>query len=344
MVCILMGFLKNMSGCDVRMKNNIIKIVALGDSITYGYPYEPELSWFKLAGKQFNMECINRGVNGDTTAGMLSRFKRDILRYKPSYVIIMGGTNDVYSDISTDEIINNISNMVELAVKYDIIPVIGLPIPCSDLQEEILLGKYREQLDRYCRDNNIETIDFYKVMVNEQDLTIKEELYLDRVHPNEAGYQAMTAIAAAFFTQVFINERVHAYYWKEDFSCIITTLKVLSEIFHVEFHPQVLEAAYGLNAGRLGSQCGLVEGALMFIGIYGQQKALTSQEITQLGRNFSSDFQQKFGSVLCKELRPQGFRPENPPHLCENITKCAVEFSVEFISKKITLPISSYIV
>lgn len=132
-----------------------------------------------------------------------------------------------------------------------------------------------------------------------------------------------------------IDARVHACYWEEDLSCAMTTMKVLSEIFHSELHPQVLEATYGLNAGRLGSQCGLAEGALMFIGVYGQQKGLGAQDVAKLCHDFSSGFQDEFGSLLCKEVRPQEFSPDNPPHLCENITKRATMFSTEFISKGI---------
>ena len=136
-----------------------------------------------------------------------------------------------------------------------------------------------------------------------------------------------------------IDARVHAYYWNEDLSCAITTLKILAELFNSQLHPQVIQAAYGLNAGRLGSQCGLVEGTLMFIGVYGREKGIASQDIAELCRKFSKYFDTEFGSVVCKELRPQGFSPNNPPHLCENITKRAIGFSVEFIAKDISLGI-----
>ncbi|MBU2703841.1 hypothetical protein Ga0466249_004991 [Sporomusaceae bacterium BoRhaA] len=61
------------------------------------------------------------------------------------------------------------------------------------------------------------------------------------------------------------NARVHDYYWNEDFSCAVTTLKILSELYYPELHSQMIDAAFGLNAGRCGSQCGLVEGARQFI-------------------------------------------------------------------------------
>ena len=124
---------------------------------------------------------------------------------------------------------------------------------------------------------------------------------------------------------------MHDYYWKQDLNCAVTTLKILSELFHIDIHPQVMEAAFGLNAGRSATQCGLIEGSLMFIGVYGSQERIESAKIQELCQNFSETFQQKFNSLLCKELRPQGFCSENPPHLCENLTKLAILFSAEFI-------------
>jgi len=315
------------------MRNNTIKIAAIGDSITYGYPYEPALSWFNLTAERLNIDYINRGVNGDTTEGMLNRFDRDVLRYKPSHVIMVGGTNDARFGITVYQVINNIRDMVGLLVNKNITPILGLPIPYNDFAKEKLLGQYREEIRQYAVDNNIEVIDFNKTMVDDRGGNIKEGLHCgDGVHPSKAGYEVMASVATKCFVKILIATRVHTCYWDEDISCVITILKILSEIFHCELHPQLIEAAYGLNAGRLCSQCGLVEGTLMFIGVYGQQKGLDSQDIAELCHKFSCEFQAKFGSVLCKELRPQGFSPDHPPHLCEDLTKRAAVFSAEFIN------------
>jgi len=194
------------------MNTNGIKIVAIGDSITYGYPYEPALSWFDMVTKQFNIKSINQGINGDTTDGMLSRFARDVLRNKPSHVIIMGGTNDAYARVAVDEVISNIQAMVELAVANGIIPILGMPIPCNDLEEEKLLGQYREEMREFARDNNIKVIDFHKTMVDDSGVNIKEGLHCDGVHPSAAGYEAMTEVVAKVFIKVLITARVHDYY------------------------------------------------------------------------------------------------------------------------------------
>ncbi len=131
-----------------------------------------------------------------------------------------------------------------------------------------------------------------------------------------------------------IDERVHDYYWKEDLNCATMMLKTLAEIFEVELVPQVIDSAIGMHgAGRFGAQCGLVEGSLMFIGIIGGLNGISPEEIINNCYNFADEFNEQFGSLVCRELRPEGFKKDNPPHLCEDISKQAVEFTVEYVKK-----------
>jgi C_GCAxxG_C_C family probable redox protein len=130
----------------------------------------------------------------------------------------------------------------------------------------------------------------------------------------------------------FVKLRVARYYWEDNINCAATTLNILAEHFDVRLHPQVLNAALGMHgAGEYGAQCGLVEGALMFLGIVGKEKGLANEAVVAACREFAGAFQQRFGSLNCAVLRPQGFREENPPHLCEPLTCKAIEFSLAFV-------------
>lgn len=60
------------------------KIACIGDSITYGFPYNPEQSWVYLASKSTKLNLLNIGVNGDTTGKMAYRFSNDVLNINPS--------------------------------------------------------------------------------------------------------------------------------------------------------------------------------------------------------------------------------------------------------------------
>jgi len=130
-----------------------------------------------------------------------------------------------------------------------------------------------------------------------------------------------------------VHQRVHEYYWKRDWNCAVTTLLVLGEVFDVAIGDQVLAAAVGMHgAGGYRAQCGLVEGALMFIGIIGQKKGLAEDAIVQACYDYGERFETRFGSLLCRELRPEGFGPDDPPHLCEPLTRDAIVFDIQFVS------------
>lgn len=174
-----------------------LKIVALGDSITYGFPYLPELSWVRLVSDELGIAMLNKGINGDTTWGMLERFALDVTAHQPSHVIILGGANDAFEGIIANEALDNISKMVQTAGKSGIVPFVGLPPPCN-FAEEALLEQYRQLLRWYTAANNIGLIDFYAAMLNPAGDGIREGLHFDGVHPNEAGYRVMAGVAADF--------------------------------------------------------------------------------------------------------------------------------------------------
>lgn len=96
--------------------------------------------------------------------------------------------------------------------------------------------------------------------------------------------------------------------------------------------PQIIWSAVGLHgAGGYRAQCGLVEGALMFIGIYFHALGKTKDEIVCACYNFASAFEQTFGSLRCIELRSTGFSENNPSHRCENLTCNGIEFAYQYI-------------
>ncbi len=129
----------------------------------------------------------------------------------------------------------------------------------------------------------------------------------------------------------FVHQRVKHYYWERDLNCATTMLKVLAEHFDLELAAQVIDAATGMHgAGEYGAQCGLVEGGLMFLGIIGRARGIPEDRIVQACRRYAAAFEKRFASLLCRDLRPEGFHPDNPPHLCENITGRAIAFTLAF--------------
>lgn len=130
----------------------------------------------------------------------------------------------------------------------------------------------------------------------------------------------------------YIINRVHELYWDEDINCARTTIICLSELFEISLEPQTIWSAVGLHgAGGYRAQCGLVEGALMFIGIYLHMLGKTEDEIVSDCYNFASSFDNTFGSLRCLGLRPTGFSESDPPHMCEKLTCNGIEFAYQYI-------------
>lgn len=171
------------------------KIIAIGDSITYGFPYFPCLSWVHLVSQELGIPIINKGVNGDTSSQMLERFAHDVIRTSPSHVIIMGGANDACARVEAEEVYDNIRSMVEMAEQHEIIPILGLPIPCNYPQDECILSLYREDMREYAAAKNLSVIDFHSAFFKSNSKQPQGGVYADVLHPNEQGYRVMAGIA-----------------------------------------------------------------------------------------------------------------------------------------------------
>ena len=132
----------------------------------------------------------------------------------------------------------------------------------------------------------------------------------------------------------FIQKRVKEYYWNDDINCATTNLKILSEKYDIELSDQIIDSALGMHgAGQYGAQCGLVEGTLMFLGILGRRMNISDNDIVNSCNEFAQQFENRYNSLLCDVLRPEGFSSHNPPHLCEEFTCHAVLFNVDFIEE-----------
>jgi len=178
-------------------------VVCLGDSLTFGYPYSPDDSWVAYVDNRCPLKMINAGINGNTMEEMNERYQRNVQRHCPDFLVILGGTNDAYNpEISCAETIYYLEDIIKKAQQDNIIPVVALPMPVLDHYASGKLERIRreekELADRY----GLYCLDFADAFTNTEG-KVKEELYLDSVHPNKAGYEAMGELALSFFQGIF---------------------------------------------------------------------------------------------------------------------------------------------
>lgn len=131
------------------------------------------------------------------------------------------------------------------------------------------------------------------------------------------------------------EELVHEAYYVHNWNCARTALLALGDAFGVSIGAQLWNAAVGMHgAGGHRDQCGLVEGPLLFFGLYYSKKGWDEKRIVTLCNQYAEAFVREFGSLRCRELRPGGFTDHDPPHLCENLTVRAINFAKTFIEKQ----------
>ncbi len=176
-------------------------IVAIGDSLTYGYPYPPEYSWVRIAGERLGVSIANKGVCGETTGDMRHRFAVDVAALAPEYAIITGGSNDAFLGIAAAEVAGNVAAMAAAALSGGIKPVIGLPPPV-DYPEEALLAEYRRFLRIFAAEKGLPVLDFHAALVDMPSGGLRDGLHTDGVHPNEDGYALMAAVAVASLSKI----------------------------------------------------------------------------------------------------------------------------------------------
>ncbi len=178
------------------------KLVCLGDSITWGFPFGPEYSWVEISAQALGFPIINRGINGETAEDLLYRFGLDVLAHKPSHVFIMAGINDACMNISLESFQDKIFRMHTKAGSQGIIPILALPTPTGDDYLEYILKKYRQWLTEFALTSNTALVDFAPAMLL-PDYTLNPDCFIDAVHPSKAGYRSMAVKFIEFWRNSF---------------------------------------------------------------------------------------------------------------------------------------------
>ena len=93
----------------------VVKVVFFGDSITASNrnlldPEDLGVGYVKIAAGKLRLlypdtafQFVNRGVDGDRTAELLQRVKKDVVDENPDYVVLEVGINDVWCRFSRGE-------------------------------------------------------------------------------------------------------------------------------------------------------------------------------------------------------------------------------------------------
>lgn len=103
------------------------------------------------------------------------------------------------------------------------------------------------------------------------------------------------------------------YYLENNYNCAETIIRAANDYYELGLHDRdmIMVASYGAGI-MTGNTCGAVLGAAAALSMkYVETKAHESDEIRPVTVKLIRKFNEKYGSVLCRDIKPQSFTKED---------------------------------
>ncbi|MDZ8185099.1 MAG: GDSL-type esterase/lipase family protein [Nostoc sp. ChiSLP02] len=195
------------------------KIVALGDSLIYGFGDPEKGGWIEQLRRWWMLPdsaghvLYNLGVRGDCTQQVAQRLEvefrhRGELRNRvPDLIILSVGVNDSarlarpdgrsYTDFNVFE--KEIASLLDLAQQLCPVLFVGM-VPVDEAKMPFLDCFYYNHADQYrykeatriaCDKRQIPYLDIFDIWMERSEAWRRKRLSDDGLHPNTLGYQAL---------------------------------------------------------------------------------------------------------------------------------------------------------
>ncbi|MCO4754726.1 MAG: arylesterase [Bacteriovoracaceae bacterium] len=168
-----------------------VQIICLGDSLTAGYGIEKDKAYPQILenklnkmGKQVNV--LNGGVSGSTTASGKSRLQWFLKKSKPEIMILALGANDGLRGLKLAQSEKNLEEIILLAKKSNVkILLGGMRLPPNYGKDYV--KQFRQMYTKLKKKHDLVMIPFLL-----KDVGGKKELNIeDGIHPNEKGHEVI---------------------------------------------------------------------------------------------------------------------------------------------------------
>lgn len=112
--------------------------------------------------------------------------------------------------------------------------------------------------------------------------------------------------------KIMLKDLLPKYYFDQNYNCAETILRAANEYYDLGLHDKdmILVGAYGAGI-QSGNTCGAVLSVAAVLSLkYVEAKAHESEDIRPVVQKMMRKFNEKYGSILCKDIKPQSFKPE----------------------------------
>ena len=182
-----------------------MKIICMGDSITFGYGLA-DLSqrWTDLVAAHTGHILVNHGVSGDTTSGMLARCQNQVFAQEADAMVLLGGINDINITGEYRPVCANVVAITRQAMDLGLPIILGLPLPIApeDMQafgwdtfqdpvrSQALCQQYAQWVAGFAANKDLPLADFRSPFLL-PDGSVRRELFQDGLHPTAEGHTLM---------------------------------------------------------------------------------------------------------------------------------------------------------
>lgn len=109
-----------------------------------------------------------------------------------------------------------------------------------------------------------------------------------------------------------LRDNFEKLYFEGNYNCAETILRAANEYYDLKLHDRdmIMVGAYGAGM-QCGNTCGAILSAAAVLSMkYVEAKAHESEDIRPVVNKLMRKFNEKYGSTLCKDIKPQSFKPE----------------------------------
>ena len=171
-----------------------VKYAVLGDSISHGGAAFIPAGQLSCQWQTYcDVKIKNIARSGDTTAQMIERFEPEVLPFKPNYLIIMGGINDIRIGATADDVIKNFEHLQKMCSENNIVSIF---VTLTPMNEQIIRSRGIFLTDKDWRGERKKINDWivktdHFVEINDElcdeSGELKKNLTPDGLHPNTLG-------------------------------------------------------------------------------------------------------------------------------------------------------------
>jgi len=129
-----------------------------------------------------------------------------------------------------------------------------------------------------------------------------------------------------------LKDLLPKYYFDGNYNCAETILRAGNEYYNLGLHDydMIMVGAFGAGI-QCGNTCGAVLSCASILSLkYVEKKAHESADIKPVVMKMMRKFNEKYGSTLCKDIKPQSFKPE---YRCQMTIETACDILEEVIAE-----------